>query len=170
MLVACVKGLLAGACNSGLALASGAALPSVPTVGGSMLVGFLGYGLSLTLFVVDLRTLGTARTGAYFSVVPLFGVVISLMLWPQPPSALFWAAGALMALGVWLHIKEQHEHQHTHEPLEHAHQHLHDEHHRHQHSIAWDGEEPNVHPHRHEVLTHKHPHYPDIHHRHGHSH
>lgn len=170
MLVACLKGLIAGMCNTGLALAFGATLPSLPAIGSSILVGFLGYGLSLTLFVVGLRTLGTARTGAYFSVAPLFGVVISLALWPQPPSALFWAAAALMALGVWLHVRERHEHQHTHEPLEHAHQHRHDAHHRHEHDFDWNGAEPHVHAHRHEVLTHRHPHYPDIHHRHGHSH
>lgn len=70
MLVACLKGLIAGVCNTGLALALGATLPSLPAIGSSMLVGFLGYGLSLTLFVVGLRTLGTARTGAYFSVAP----------------------------------------------------------------------------------------------------
>jgi hypothetical protein len=170
MLVACLKGLLAGACNTGLALAFGTPPPSAMAVAGSMLVGFLGYGMSLTLFVVGLRTLGTARTGAYFSVAPLFGVVISLALWPQPPSMLFWVAGALMAVGVWLHIRERHEHQHTHELLEHTHRHVHDEHHRHQHDYAWEGEEPHAHLHRHDVLTHKHPHYPDIHHRHEHRH
>jgi drug/metabolite transporter (DMT)-like permease len=170
MVVACLKGVIAGACNTGLALAFGATLPSPAAIGSSMLVGFLGYGLSLTLFVVGLRTLGTARTGAYFSVAPLVGVVISLALWPQPPSASFWVAGALMTLGVWLHIKERHEHQHTHEPLEHTHPHLHDAHHQHQHIFAWNGDEPHVHPHQHVVLTHKHPHYPDIHHRHRHLH
>jgi drug/metabolite transporter (DMT)-like permease len=170
MFVACLKGLLAGACNTALALAGGAALPAPAVVVGSLAVGFLGYGLSLTLFVLALRQLGTARTGAYFSVAPLFGVLISLALWPQPPSALFWAAAALMALGVWLHVRERHEHEHTHEGLAHAHRHRHDEHHRHAHDFAWDGREPHSHAHRHEVLTHKHPHYPDIHHRHGHSH
>lgn len=168
MLVACVKGLLAGACNTALAFASGAPLPSATPLGASLLVGFLGYGLSLTLFVVGLRTLGTSRTGAYFSVAPLFGVVISLAIWPQPPSALFWAAAALMGLGVWLHVRERHLHEHTHQPLEHSHRHRHDEHHRHEHDFAWDGTEPHAHPHRHEALTHKHPHYPDIHHRHPH--
>jgi drug/metabolite transporter (DMT)-like permease len=168
MLVACLKGLAAGSCNTGLALAFGATLPPVATIGSSLLVGFLGYGLSLTLFVVGLRTLGTARTGAYFSVAPLFGVVISLALWPQLPSLLFWAAAVLMGLGVWLHIKERHEHQHTHAPLEHAHPHAHDAHHQHEHDFPWNGDEPHLHPHRHAVLTHKHPHYPDIHHRHGH--
>ncbi|NKI96100.1 DMT family transporter [Rhizobacter sp. SG703] len=170
MVVACIKGLLAGACNTGLAWVSGATLPAWSTVGASLAIGMLGYGLSLTLFVVGLRTLGTARTGAYFSVAPLFGVVISLVLWPELPSASFWAASALMAVGVWLHVRERHEHEHTHEPLEHAHPHRHDAHHQHEHDFPWDGSEPHVHPHRHGVLSHRHAHFPDIHHRHGHSH
>lgn len=170
MLVACLKGAFAGACNTALAFASGAHLPGIGAVASSLLVGFFGYGLSLTLFVVGLRTLGTARTGAYFSVAPLFGVLISFALWPEMPKAQFWVAAALMALGVWLHVRERHEHEHTHEVLEHAHRHRHDEHHQHEHDFPWDGEEPHVHPHRHEELTHKHPHYPDIHHRHGHGH
>lgn len=168
MLVACLKGSFAGACNTGLALALGAKLPGASALAASLLVGFFGYGLSLTLFVVGLRTLGTARTGAYFSVAPLFGVAISLAVWPGAPGALFWVAAALMGLGVWLHVSERHEHEHTHPTLDHTHRHRHDEHHQHEHAFAWDGKEPHVHPHLHEVLTHKHPHYPDIHHRHVH--
>lgn len=176
MLVACLKGLFAGACNTGLALATGAAWPPLASAGAALALGFLGYGLSLSLFVVGLRTLGAARTGAYFSVAPLFGVLISLALWPEAPSAWFWPAAALMALGVWLHVRERHEHEHTHEPVEHTHRHRHDEHHQHEHQhehehdAARGADEPHVHAHRHEVLTHKHPHYPDIHHRHGHAH
>jgi drug/metabolite transporter (DMT)-like permease len=170
MLVACLKGLIAGACNTALGLAGGAALPKAAAVLGSLGVGFLGYGLSLTLFVVALRGLGTARTGAYFSVAPLFGVVLSLAIWPQAPGVLFWVAAALMGAGVWLHVRERHEHDHTHEELRHAHRHRHDAHHRHAHDFAWDGREPHTHPHRHEKLTHRHPHHPDIHHRHGHPH
>ncbi|SFC62991.1 Permease of the drug/metabolite transporter (DMT) superfamily [Polaromonas sp. OV174] len=170
MLVAGLKGLLAGVSNTALALTGGAALPSMTTLGASLVVGFFGYGLSLTLFVVALRTLGTARTGAYFSVAPLFGVAISLVLWPDLPGPLFWMAAALMTLGVWFHVRERHEHEHTHEPLEHSHRHVHDEHHQHEHAFAWNAAEPHTHTHRHEVLTHKHPHYPDIHHRHGHAH
>jgi drug/metabolite transporter (DMT)-like permease len=170
MLVAALKGLVAGAFNTSLALGSGAGWPPLPSVGASLLVGFFGYGLSLTLFVVGLRTLGTARTGAYFCVAPLFGVVISLGIWPAVPGPVFWLAAGLMALGVWLHIRERHVHQHTHEPLEHAHEHRHDEHHQHSHAFEWSGEAPHGHAHRHEVLTHKHPHYPDVHHRHTHTH
>lgn len=131
MLVAGLKGLVAGTCNTALALAAGATMPALQTVGSSLLVGFFGYGLSLTLFVVGLRVLGTARTGAYFSVAPLFGVIVSLAIWPSVPGPLFWVAAALMALGGWLHIRERHFHDHTHEPLEHFHRHRHDEHHQH---------------------------------------
>lgn len=168
MLVAGLKGLAAGAVNTAIALAIGASLPTLAAAGASLVVGFFGYGISLTLFVVALRTLGTARTGAYFSVAPLFGVLISLAFWPEMPGSLFWIAATLMAVGIWLHVRERHDHAHTHRPLEHGHLHSHDDHHQHEHLFAWDGREPHAHMHRHEVLTHKHPHYPDIHHRHSH--
>ena len=170
LLLAGLKGVSAGAVNTGLALLTGAHLPSAGSLLATLIVGFAGYGLSLALFVVALRTLGTARTGAYFSVAPLFGVLIAFALWPQMPAWTFWAAGVLMGLGVWLHLRERHEHDHTHTPMGHTHPHSHDEHHRHTHEFPWDGDEPHVHPHRHAVLTHRHAHYPDLHHRHGHGH
>lgn len=168
MFIACVKGLAAGACNLALARLAGAGWPSATALLASLLVGFLGYGLSLSLFVVGLRTLGSARTGAYFSVAPLFGVLVSLLLWPRLPAPGFWLAAGLMALGVWLHVRERHAHEHTHEPMEHTHSHRHDLHHQHTHDFAWDGREPHVHAHRHEALTHSHAHAPDLHHRHRH--
>lgn len=168
LLVAGLKGLIAGVTNTAIALYVGAALPGMAQLGYAGLVGFLGYGLSLSLFVVALRTLGTARTGAYFSVAPLFGVMISLVLWPDMPGGLFWAAAVLMGLGVWLHLSERHAHPHTHEVLEHSHPHRHDAHHQHAHDFAWDGRSPHAHPHRHQPLAHTHAHYPDIHHRHPH--
>jgi drug/metabolite transporter (DMT)-like permease len=168
MVIACLKGLVAGSVNLGIALLLGAHLPGAGKMAAAMLIGFAGYGVSLVLFVVALRNLGTARTGAYFSVAPLFGVALSLILWPEMPPLLFWVAAALMALGIWLHIRERHEHPHAHEVLEHNHRHRHDQHHQHSHDFKWDGEEPHTHPHRHEPITHAHAHFPDIHHRHIH--
>lgn len=166
--IACLKGLIAGSVNLGLALAAGAALPAAGTLLAAAALGFAGYGVSLALFVVALRGLGTARTGAYFSVAPFFGAALAFAVLVETPSAAFWIAAALMALGVWLHISERHEHEHAHEPMEHTHEHAHDAHHQHEHDFAWDGREPHVHPHRHERLVHSHPHYPDLHHRHHH--
>ncbi len=167
MFIASTKGLAAGMVNCGLAIALGMQWPSAEILLATMSVGLLGYGASLVLFVLALRGLGTARTGAYFSTAPFIGAALALLM-GESASAHFWWAGALMALGVWLHLTETHEHEHTHEPLEHQHPHTHDEHHQHAHDFAWDGTEPHVHLHRHDVITHKHPHYPDIHHRHSH--
>ena len=168
MVIACLKGLVAGAVNLGIALLLGAHLPSLGKMAAAMLTGLAGYGVSLVLFVVALRNLGTARTGAYFSVAPIFGVALSLILWPELPSLLFWVAAALMALGIWLHIRERHEHPHAHEVLDHNHRHRHDEHHQHAHDFEWGSDEPHTHPHEHVPITHTHAHFPDIHHRHTH--
>jgi hypothetical protein len=133
-----------------------------------MVVGLLGYGVSLVLFVLALRGLGAARTGAYFSTAPFMGAAVSVVFLAETTSPTFWLASALMGLGVWLHLTERHAHEHTHEPLVHAHRHVHDAHHQHAHEPTWNGTEPHSHQHAHLALTHQHPHYPDIHHRHGH--
>lgn len=166
--VAMVKGLAAGSVNLVLALATGSVLPAFTTLGAAMGVGFASYGLSLTLFVVSLRHLGTARTGAYFSTAPFVGALLAVLALGEPVTARLAIAAALMALGVWLHLSERHEHQHTHSVEEHEHLHEHDEHHRHAHAEEVEPGILHSHPHRHQPLTHTHPHYPDEQHRHPH--
>ena len=166
--IAAVKGLVAGSVNTGIALVLGASLPSVPRAGAALLLGFLSYGVSLVLFVLALRHLGTARTGAYFSSAPFVGAAVSLLVFRERPGIGFAVAAALMALGVWLHVTERHAHEHAHDETDHEHLHVHDDHHRHPHAPGDPDGEPHSHPHRHEPLVHIHPHYPDIHHRHGH--
>ena len=159
--IAAAKGLVAGSVNLTLALLIGSRLPSVPTVLAAGAVGLLGYGISLTCFVMALRHLGTARTGAYFSLAPFVGAVLSLVIFQEGLSILFGLAAALMGVGVWLHLTERHEHQHKHEPMEHEHNHVHDEHHQHRHSPDDPPGEPHSHAHKHEAMTHTHAHYPD---------
>ncbi|MES2069311.1 MAG: DMT family transporter [Pseudomonadota bacterium] len=166
--IAGVKGLVAGSVNLAIAVALGYSLPEMRIVLTAGVVGFCGYGLSLVMFVLALRHLGTARTGAYFSAAPFVGAVISLAMLGDSPGIVFWIAAALMGAGIWLHLTESHEHPHEHEAMSHVHEHSHDAHHQHQHDFDWDGKEPHVHPHRHEPIVHAHPHYPDIHHRHPH--
>lgn len=164
--ISAIKGLAAGGTNVALAFALGAELPSMATAAFAATLGFLGYGLSLAAFVVGLRELGTARTGAYFSTAPFVGAAVSVLMLGEPVTVRLVAAAALMGVGVWLHLTERHEHEHRHEALEHEHAHGHDEHHRHH-----DGDEPagsHVHRHRHEPMIHRHPHFPDAHHRHEH--
>ncbi len=169
LLIACAKGLVAGLVNLTLAALIGAHWPSARAVTGALILGFFAYGVSLALFVVGLRQLGTARTAAYFSLAPFFGAALAIALHQEVVSTALLIAGALMAAGVWLHLTERHQHPHTHDPLEHEHSHRHDEHHQHEHAFGWDGREPHTHPHFHPRLAHSHAHFPDIHHRHDHS-
>jgi drug/metabolite transporter (DMT)-like permease len=170
--IAMVKGLAAGATNLVLAAAMGAAWPAVPLVLGAALVGFASYGASLALFVVGLRELGTARTGAYFSVAPFFGAVLAIALLGEAVTPALLLAGALMAVGVALHLWERHEHRHRHEPMAHTHEHAHgagDPHHAHAHEPPVPPGTRHSHPHHHAPLVHSHPHFPDAHHRHDHA-
>lgn len=168
LFIAGSKGLVAGIVNVVIAIVLGASLPSVPSIGMAMAVGLLGYGVSLVLFVLALRGLGSARTGAYFSTAPFIGAAIAILLFNEHATWVFWLAAMLMAAGVWLHLTERHDHSHTHEATTHTHRHVHDEHHQHTHGFDWDGREPHTHVHTHAPITHSHPHYPDIHHQHPH--
>jgi len=167
MLIACAKGLIAGPISVALAIHYGAPHPSLVRVVQAGFVGFVGYGLSLTLFVVALRNLGTARTGAYFSLAPFIGAALAVVL-GAPLTGVLLAAAVLMGVGIWLHLSENHAHLHVHDSMIHEHVHEHDEHHRHAHEPGWDGKEPHSHVHVHEPLAHAHAHYPDVHHRHEH--
>ena len=168
--IAAIKGVGAGAVNLALAFAHGARLPASGAVAGAGVVGFFGYGVSLVLFVLALRHLGAARTGAYFSTAPFLGAALALILFREPVTIPLVGAAVLMGVGVWLHLSERHEHDHAHQALEHEHRHIHDEHHQHDHGAGDPVGEPHTHWHRHAPMRHKHPHYPDLHHRHGHAH
>jgi drug/metabolite transporter (DMT)-like permease len=166
--IATVKGLVAGAINVTIGILLGGTLPGLHGVTLAALLGLVSYGVSLVLFILGLRHLGSARTAAYFSTAPFMGAALSIVLLGEPASVVFLAAAALMALGLWLHLTERHIHPHVHAGLTHDHWHEHDAHHQHVHTSEAHAPGPHAHPHEHGLLWHAHPHYPDIHHRHEH--
>jgi drug/metabolite transporter (DMT)-like permease len=166
--IAMIKGLAAGVFNIVLAITLGADLPPLGSVAMAAIMGFLGYGVSLVLFVLALRSLGAARTGAYFSLAPFVGAVLAVLVLGDAVATQLLIAGGLMGFGLWLHLSERHDHDHVHDALEHEHRHSHDAHHQHDHGPDAPPGEPHTHWHRHAPMTHRHPHYPDLHHRHHH--
>ncbi len=166
--IATIKGLVAGTVNLAIALSQHGTLPSLALTLAAMVVGFAGYGVSLVLFVLGLRHLGAARTGAYFSTAPFIGATAAIVIFADPVTLQLGGAAVLMAVGLWFHLTEAHAHEHTHEVMEHEHAHVHDAHHQHAHAPGDPAGEPHAHVHRHDPLTHRHAHYPDLHHRHGH--
>jgi len=166
VLTAMIKGLAAGTVNAAVAILSGASTPWARITAAAATLGFFGVGVSLVLFVLALRHLGAARTGAYFSLAPFIGAVLAIGLLHEALTFNLALAGLLMGFGLWMHLTERHHHQHEHEALEHEHSHRHDPHHRHSHNGPVT--EPHSHWHRHAPLRHAHLHFPDLHHRHRH--
>lgn len=166
VVITTLKGLVAGSVNFTLALLYGAALPPFSITLAAGIVGFFGVGIRLVMFILALRHLGTARTGAYFALAPFIGAILAVGLLAEPVTLRLALAALLMGIGLWFHLAERHDHEHWHEALEHEHSHVHDEHHQHAHDEPING--PHSHWHVHEPVGHKHAHYPDLHHRHRH--
>lgn len=160
------KGLVAGGVNTAIGL-SIASAPSLPTVGAALVIGALGYGLSITLWVAGARDLGAARAQVVFATAPFLGAIVAWTVFREPVTAAAVAALVIAVCGVALVSRSAHEHHHVHEPTEHDHEHTHgDGHHDHEHADGFVGR--HQHPHTHERIEHSHPHVPDVHHRHTH--
>ncbi len=160
------KGLVAGGANTiiGLCLAPA---PSVGLVGAALLIGALGYGVSITLWVAGARDLGAARAQVVFASAPFLGAVVAWTVVGEEVTAAALGALALAAAGVALVSRSAHAHPHVHLPVVHDHEHEHpDPHHEHEHADGFVGR--HQHPHEHGRLEHSHAHVPDLHHRHEH--
>ncbi|VTY37649.1 EamA-like transporter family protein [Xylophilus ampelinus] len=161
------KSVLGAGATLMLALISGEAWPGWAAVGGLVVIGATGYGLSLRLYLLAQRSFGAARTGSVFAFAPFVGAVIAMGLGDRSLTTGMAIGGALMLCGIVLHLAESHGHEHVHESLSHEHAHTHDDgHHEHLHDPMPTG--PHSHSHTHQAKTHSHPHVPDAHHRHEH--
>lgn len=131
------------------------------------LVGALGYGASLVLYVASARELGATRAQLIFSTAPAWGLALSWLALKERVLGSQLIAAGLMSAALWLYNRERHAHLHAHEPALHRHWHHHDDgHHDHAHSPPVRGW--HEHEHEHEAREHSHPHLPDLHHRHRH--
>ncbi len=173
--VVAAKGFVAGSANLalGFALAGGDAAISAPDVLGALVIGALGYGVSITLWVKGARELGAARGQVIFATAPFIGAAIAWTLLDDPVTAVQIGAVVVAAAGVALSLDSAHEHDHRHDSIRHEHEHSHDDgHHAHDHPDATAGghthTHTHTHPHDHAELVHAHPHVPDLHHRHDH--
>lgn len=163
-----VKACAAAVVNTTLALALGAALPSVLAVMAALGLGAISYGASIILDAYALRMLGAAREAVIFATAPFVGAIVALPVLSETLSTADVVAGLVMAVGIALVLRERHVHEHVHEPVEHEHKHIHDQHHQHDHQPQDTSDDPHSHVHRHDRLVHAHPHVSDLHHRHPH--
>jgi drug/metabolite transporter (DMT)-like permease len=86
VVIAMLKGLIAGAVNTGFALWWGAALPAAGIIGAAALVGFVGIGVSLVLFVPRPAASRCRADGSVFFHL----LLLSVRCWPSPSWANPW--------------------------------------------------------------------------------
>ncbi len=105
--IAALRGVFAGAIVVGLGFLFGAAVPDPWLMVAAGALGLAGYGLPLVFFVLALRELGTARTGAMFATAPFIGAIVSIIALGEPMTLQLGIVGICMAFGVWLMLAGQ---------------------------------------------------------------
>ena len=164
--VTLVKGWVAGSVSFTVAAFTGD-LPGAGVAAIALVVGAIGYGLSITLWVAGARELGAARAQVVFATAPFVGALLAWVALREAATVGQAVAVLAAAIGVGLVLRSAHEHEHHHPAVVHDHEHVHtDGHHDHDHAGGDPGR--HQHTHTHVPLTHTHPHVPDVHHRHEH--
>jgi len=95
LILVSIKGLAAGLFSLGLSWATRGGLPAPASLLAGLGVGCISYGVSLVLFILSLKAMGAARTGAFFAVGPLAGALLSLAIFR---SSLTWAMAVALGL------------------------------------------------------------------------
>lgn len=102
MEIVVVKGFGSGAGSLIVAFLAGEQLPKLSLIPVVMLLGFVAYGLSIFFYVHAQRTLGAARTSAYYAVAPFIGAALSMLIFLEKPTGLFPLALLVMIAGTIL--------------------------------------------------------------------
>lgn len=113
-----VKGLCSGTGSLITALLLGEKLPGLRLAVPAMALGFVAYGLSIFTYIRAQKTLGAAKTSAYYAAAPFAGAFLSFVLLREALSARYITALLIMAAGTALTVCDTLIHSHCHE---HAH-------------------------------------------------
>ena len=97
-----LKGIFSGLGSVVIGLVLGERLSSAWSVLAVLGVGFVAYGLSIFFYVYAQRSLGAARTSAYYAVAPFIGAFLSLVIFHEIPTVSYFIALAVMIVGAWL--------------------------------------------------------------------
>ncbi len=97
-----LKGIFSGGGSLIIGFALGERIGTPWCVFALLCVGFVAYGLSIFFYVYAQRSLGAARTSAYYAIAPFIGALLSLLIFKELPHFTYFIALAVMALGAWL--------------------------------------------------------------------
>jgi drug/metabolite transporter (DMT)-like permease len=95
-----IKGISAGAVNIILSLIFEKPTIQTSYIAFSAIIGFFCYGVSIVLFILSLRSIGTSRTSMIFSSAPFFGALVSFVVFRTWPDTIFVLAFSILAFGI----------------------------------------------------------------------
>lgn len=107
MQIVLLKGVFSGIGSIVIGLCTGERITALWSILAALGVGFLAYGLSIFCYVYAQRTLGAARTSAYYAIAPFIGTALSLAIFHEIPGYLYFIALALMVIGAWLAAQDK---------------------------------------------------------------
>ncbi|MBQ7321626.1 MAG: DMT family transporter [Clostridia bacterium] len=107
LLIVLLKGIFSGSASVIIGLCLGERLGAWWSILAVLAVGFVAYGLSIFFYVYAQRSLGAARTSAYYAVAPFIGTGLSLLIFRELPPYTYFIALALMIVGAWLSAKDE---------------------------------------------------------------
>lgn len=102
VVIVILKGFFSGLGSLVIGFLRGERVLYVWSVLAVLAVGFVAYGLSIFFYVRAQRTLGAARTSAYYAVSPFIGALLSLLIFRDALYYIYFIALALMILGAYL--------------------------------------------------------------------
>lgn len=103
-----IKGCFSGAGSLIIAFIIGETLPQIKWIILALLLGFITYGVSVSLYIYAQRFLGAAKTGALYSIAPFAGVVFALLFLGERPLPQFYLALLIMIAGSILVLRDAH--------------------------------------------------------------
>ena len=139
-----LKGIFSGAGSLIVALMTGEKVPALKYIVMALALGFVAYGLSIFTYIRAQKSIGAARTSAYYAAAPFIGAFLSFMLLKESLSVNYVIALLVMIAGSFFAVRDtlqrSHTHEHTHvifhQVITHNHAHTHyinENNHKHKH-------------------------------------
>lgn len=143
--IVAIKGLGSGAGALIVGFAIGEQFPPAVYLGYGLLLGFMAYGMSISVYIKAQKHLGAATTSAFYSLNPFVSIGLAVGVLNEPMHPMFGLGLALMSIGMLFIIRDTvpsstggrdlaHEHRHSHEhrhgDIVHTHSHTHTHSHR----------------------------------------
>lgn len=94
-----IKGFGSGTGSLIVAVILGEKLPELRFILPAVLLGFVAYGLSIFTYIRAQKTLGAAKTSAFYAIAPFIGAMLSFIFLRESLTITYMIAFAIMVLG-----------------------------------------------------------------------